>query len=67
MGWKIDGTIPIDCNKCVMMVMPHTSWHDFYLGIFTRGILNMEMNYVAKKNFSVFLLVFILGIWVGNH
>ena len=29
--------------------MPHTSWHDFYLGVFTRRILNVEINYVAKR------------------
>ena len=31
------------------MVMPHTSWHDFYLGLFTRGITRLEMHYIAKK------------------
>jgi 1-acyl-sn-glycerol-3-phosphate acyltransferase len=49
MGWKIVGTISPEIKKCVMMVMPHTSAHDFYLGIFTRGILGLEMNFVAKK------------------
>ena len=49
MGWKIVGTINPDIKKCVMMVMPHTSAHDFYLGIFTRGITGLEMNFVAKK------------------
>jgi 1-acyl-sn-glycerol-3-phosphate acyltransferase len=49
MGWKIVGTINPDIKKCVMMVMPHTSAHDFYLGIFTRGIVGLEMNFVAKK------------------
>ena len=49
MGWKIVGTIDSDIKKCVMMVMPHTSAHDFYLGIFTRGITGIEMNFVGKK------------------
>ncbi len=49
MGWKIIGTIDADIKKCVMMVMPHTSAHDFYLGIFTRGITGLEMNWVGKK------------------
>lgn len=49
MGWKIVGTIDADVKKCVMMVMPHTSAHDFYLGIFTRGITGLEMNWVGKK------------------
>ena len=35
MGWKIEGSIDPAIKKCVMMVMPHTSAHDFYLGIFT--------------------------------
>jgi 1-acyl-sn-glycerol-3-phosphate acyltransferase len=29
--------------------VPHTSWHDFYLGIFTRGITEVEMNWLGKK------------------
>lgn len=49
MGWKIVGTIDQDLKKCVMMVLPHTSAHDFYLGIFTRGITGLEMNFVGKK------------------
>jgi 1-acyl-sn-glycerol-3-phosphate acyltransferase len=49
MGWKIKGSIDSNVKKCVMMVLPHTSAHDFYLGIFTRGITGLEMNFVAKK------------------
>jgi 1-acyl-sn-glycerol-3-phosphate acyltransferase len=56
MGWKIEGTIEDNCKKCVMMVMPHTSAHDFYLGIFTRGITGFEMNFVAKKELFRFPL-----------
>ncbi|MFV5690219.1 1-acyl-sn-glycerol-3-phosphate acyltransferase [Flavobacterium sp. ZT3R25] len=49
MGWKIVGNIDADIKKCVMMALPHTSAHDFYLGIFTRGITGLEMNWVGKK------------------
>jgi len=56
MGWKIMGTIDADIKKCVMMVMPHTSAHDFYLGVFTRGITGIEMNFVAKKELFAFPL-----------
>ncbi|MGZ9675759.1 1-acyl-sn-glycerol-3-phosphate acyltransferase [Flavobacterium sp. GNP001] len=49
MGWKIVGGIDASVKKCVMMVLPHTSAHDFYLGIFTRGITQLEMNWVGKK------------------
>lgn len=49
MGWKIVGEFNPEIKKCVMMVMPHTSWHDFYLGLFTRGILGIDMHWVGKK------------------
>ena len=54
MGWKINGTISPEIKKCVMIVVPHTSAHDFYLGIFTRGITGLEMNFVAKKELFKF-------------
>lgn len=54
MGWKIVGEIDPNIKKCVLMVMPHTSAHDFYLGIFTRGITGLEMNFVGKKELFTF-------------
>jgi 1-acyl-sn-glycerol-3-phosphate acyltransferase len=56
MGWKISGSIDPNLKKCVMMVMPHTSAHDFYLGIFTRGITGLQMNWVGKKELFNFPL-----------
>ena len=50
MGWKIVGGIESEVKKCVMMVMPHTSNHDFYLGVFT----------------ICSLLLFFLGIFIGK-
>lgn len=49
MGWKIDGASNLSLPKCVFMVMPHTSWHDFYLGLFTRGITGVPMHFIGKK------------------
>jgi 1-acyl-sn-glycerol-3-phosphate acyltransferase len=49
MGWKIEGAFDENVKKCVIMVFPHTSWHDFYIGIFTRGICGVEINFIAKK------------------
>lgn len=65
MGWKIVGTIDEDIKKCVMMVIPHTSWHDFYLGIFTRGITKLEMNWVGKKELFRFPLN-VYFRWMGG-
>lgn len=49
MGWKIVGHMDADIKKSVLMIIPHTSWHDFYIGLFARGIIGLEMHYVAKK------------------
>jgi 1-acyl-sn-glycerol-3-phosphate acyltransferase len=49
LGWKIEGTFDQSIRKAVVIVVPHTSWHDFYVGAFTRRILKTEINFVAKK------------------
>lgn len=49
LGWKIEGAFDEKIKKCVVFVFPHTSWHDFYVAIFTRGILSLNINFVAKK------------------
>ena len=48
MGWKINGTIAPEIKKCIMITVPHTSAHDFYLGIFTRGILDLATKFISK-------------------
>jgi len=53
-GWKVVGTIAPELKKCVIIAVPHTSWWDFFLGIFSRAILELEINYVAKKELFVF-------------
>lgn len=65
MGWKIEGDIDENIKKCVLMVMPHTSWHDFYLGIFTRGITGLEMNFIAKKELFRFPFGYYFH-WMGG-
>jgi 1-acyl-sn-glycerol-3-phosphate acyltransferase len=49
MGWRIIGTVDKAIKKSVLMVLPHTSWHDFYVGLLARGAIGLEMHYVAKK------------------
>jgi len=65
MGWKIEGAIDENIKKCVLMVMPHTSWHDFYLGIFTRGITGLEMNFIGKKELFIFPFGYYFR-WMGG-
>lgn len=54
LGWKIIGTMDGSIKKSVLMVMPHTSYFDFFIGLFSRGIIGLEMNFVGKKELFVF-------------
>jgi 1-acyl-sn-glycerol-3-phosphate acyltransferase len=65
MNWKIEGSIDESIKKCILMVLPHTSWHDFYLGIFTRGIMDMEMNFIGKKELFGFPFGYYFR-WMGG-
>lgn len=49
MGWKFYGSWPKGLKKAVIIVVPHTSWHDFYLGLLVRRILEVDVKFVAKK------------------
>lgn len=48
LGWKLVGALPT-LKKYVIIVVPHTSWHDFYIGVLVRGISGLEINFVGKK------------------
>lgn len=49
LGWKIKGQFRTEIKKAVIIALPHTSWHDFYLGVFTRRLSKIEINWIGKK------------------
>lgn len=49
MGWKLVGSFP-ELDKCVFIVVPHTSNFDFLLGLLVRKVWRKEINYVGKKS-----------------
>lgn len=53
LGWKIVGDFDPNLQKSVVIVAPHTSWHDFYIGVFTRRILRIPIHFVAKKELFI--------------
>jgi len=65
LDWKIIGNINPEVRKCVIIVVPHTSWYDFFIGVLTRGIIELEMNFVAKKELFVFPFNFYFR-WMGG-
>lgn len=49
MGWKFTGDFP-KLKKCVVIVVPHTSWVDFVIGLLVRSIIGEKINYIGKKS-----------------
>ncbi len=54
MGWKMIGTIDKNIKKCIIIVIPHTSNLDFLIALLIRGILDVEINFVGKKELFSF-------------
>jgi 1-acyl-sn-glycerol-3-phosphate acyltransferase len=53
-GWIIPKAFPDDLPKYVMVVAPHTSNMDFFVGVAARKLLNIDTKYMAKKELFVF-------------
>ncbi len=49
MGWKIEGSFYPEVKKAVVIVVPHTSWHDFYIGVFARRLSKTKIHWIGKK------------------
>jgi 1-acyl-sn-glycerol-3-phosphate acyltransferase len=48
--WSLKGDFPSHLKKCVIIVVPHTSWWDFLLGLLVRKVWQEEINYIGKKS-----------------
>lgn len=50
LGWKVQGDFsPDKVKKCIVIAVPHTSWHDFYMGILLRSVLSTKIGFIGKK------------------
>ena len=51
LGWKITGNFPQDIPKYIIIVAPHTSNLDFFVGVFVRAIIPQigDAKYLGKK------------------
>ena len=50
LGWKITGFSDFEnVKKAVIIAVPHTSWHDFYIGVLVRSVIGIKSNFVGKK------------------
>ena len=56
LGWRVVGNTNLSkdtVKKAVIIAVPHTSWHDFYIGVLLRSVLNVKTNFVGKKELFV--------------
>lgn len=53
-GWKVNGSVPSGLRQYVIIVAPHTSNQDFFIGIAARSILRIDTKYIAKKELFKF-------------
>lgn len=52
LGWKVVGNTNMSMDsikKAVIIAVPHTSWHDFYIGVLLRKVIGIKTNFVGKK------------------
>ncbi len=53
-GWKITGSFPYEYKKMVLIVAPHTSWQDLFLGFAARQQLKItNAKFLGKKELFV--------------
>ena len=55
LGWQTYGDFSKETvKKCVVIAVPHTSWHDFYMGLLVRRVLKTKIGFIAKKELFKF-------------
>jgi 1-acyl-sn-glycerol-3-phosphate acyltransferase len=54
MGWKIVGGVPEGLTKAVVIVAPHTSNWDFFIGSMGYYVLGLKAKFLIKKEIFVF-------------
>jgi 1-acyl-sn-glycerol-3-phosphate acyltransferase len=48
-GWDVQGALPPDLKKCIIVVAPHTAMGDFIIGRFGFWKLQIKVNFLIKK------------------
>ncbi|TNJ41707.1 1-acyl-sn-glycerol-3-phosphate acyltransferase [Tamlana fucoidanivorans] len=57
LGWQLVGNTSFSkdsVKKAVIIAVPHTSWHDFYIGILLRAVVGVKTNFIGKKELFIF-------------
>mgnify|MGYP006151367147 FL=1 len=51
--WRVDGSLPVDQKKYVLIVAPHTSNWDFFLFVLTVSVLRLQPSVLIKDSLFV--------------
>lgn len=68
LGWHIVGNTNFSqdsVKKAVIIAAPHTSWHDFYIGVLLRAVAKVNTSFIAKKELFVFPIGWFFR-WLGG-
>jgi 1-acyl-sn-glycerol-3-phosphate acyltransferase len=64
-GWKVEGSLPTDANKCVLIAAPHTSNWDLPYTLMVAFVLRLNVYWMGKS--SIFKPPFRgLMMWLGG-
>lgn len=56
LGWKVVGNTTFSkekIKKAIIIAVPHTSWHDFFIGVLLRKVVGVKTNFIGKKELFV--------------
>jgi len=65
-GWKIIGEVPIE-KKFLIIVAPHTSNIDFFVGLAARSIVGLRSDFLGKKSLFTAPIIGAFMKSVGGH
>lgn len=49
LGWDLENNFDPSIKKCLVIVAPHTSNFDFFIGILVRKIMNVHIDFIGKQ------------------
>ncbi|MCX7230870.1 MAG: lysophospholipid acyltransferase family protein [Burkholderiales bacterium] len=53
-GWKVEGSLPIEARKCVLIAAPHTSNWDLPYTLMVAFVLNLNVYWMGKHSLFAF-------------
>lgn len=65
-GWQVEGEYPYHISKFLITVAPHTSFHDFPVGVLFRNWYGVTINFVVKAELGNHPIIGPVVKWLGG-